>query len=51
MGIFRKLEKTIVIFGISTLEFAEMQKSFSKQKNIEFGTKMPYSGILGCKLV
>ena len=38
-----------MLFGISTLEFAEMQKNCAKQKNIEFGTKMPYPGILGCK--
>ena len=45
----KKLEKTIVIFGISTLEFVEMQKNVqNKQKSI-FGRKVPYLGILGCK--
>ena len=49
MGIFRlKIgKKTIVIFGISILEFAQMQKIV--QKNVEFETKMPYLGILGRK--
>ena len=43
------MEKTIVIFGISTLEFDEMQKIVQNKKEIEFGTKMSYLGILGCK--
>ena len=29
----QKLEKTIVIFGISILEFAEMQKNAQNKKN------------------
>ena len=38
-----------MIFGISTLEFDEMQKIVQNKKEIEFGTKMSYLGILGCK--
>ena len=38
-----------MIFGISTLEFAEMQKIVqNKQKSI-FGPETPSLGILGCK--
>ena len=37
-----------MIFEISTLEFAEMQRIMQKKKNIEFGTKMSYWLILGC---
>ena len=47
-----ELEKTIEIFGISTLKFAEMQKivqNKKKQKQKIFGPKMPYSRILGCE--
>ena len=42
-------EKTIVTFGISTLEFVNMQKSFTKQTKANLGPKMSYLGILGCK--
>ena len=38
-----------MIFGISTLEFDEMQKIVQNKKEIEFGMKMSYLGILGCK--
>ena len=38
----------IVIFGISTLKFAEMQKIVqNKKKKTIFGPKMFYLGILG----
>ena len=41
----------IVIFGISTLKFAEMQKIVqNKKKKTIFGPKMFYLGILGWKL-
>ena len=52
-----------MIFRISTLEFAEMQKivqnkktttkkqkQTDKQTKIEFGTKMPYLGLLGVQV-
>ena len=43
------LEKTIVIFGISTLEFAEIQKIVqNKKKKSNLGPKMPYLDIFGC---
>ena len=51
-----KLEKTIVIFGISTLEFAGMQKILqikknkkqkTKQNKIKFGTKNALFGYFG----
>ena len=45
----QKLEKTIVIFGISILEFAEMQKNAQNKKKIKFGTKMSHLVILGFK--
>ena len=52
LGIFRlnkNWKKTIVILGISTLEFAEMQKIVqSKQKSI-FGPAVPSLDILSCK--
>ena len=41
-----------MIFGISTLEFSEMQKIVQSKKTNEksnLGPKMPYLGILGCK--
>ena len=46
-----------MIFGISTLEFAEVQKIEQKKKKKEkkekeksnLGPKVPYLGILGCK--
>ena len=40
-------ENNIVIFEISTLEFAELQTFAKKQKCITLGTKMPYFGIFG----
>ena len=41
------MEKTIVIFGISTLRFAEMKKYCVKQTtDKKNGPKMPYLGIL-----
>ena len=43
------MEKAIVIFEISTLEFSEMQKIVQNKKKTEFETKMPYLGVLGCK--
>ena len=45
----QELEKTIVIFGISTRKFAKMQKIVQNKKKTIFGPKMPYLGILGCK--
>ena len=52
LGIFRlKLgKKTIVIFGISTLEFAEMQKIVQNSNNknkIKLGTKNALFGYFG----
>ena len=45
-----------MIFGISTLEFAEVQKIEQKKKKEKkekeksnLGPKLPYLGILGCK--
>ena len=41
-----------MIFGISTLEFSEMQKIVQNKqtnKKSNLGPKMPYLGILGCK--
>ena len=38
-----------MIFGISNLEFDEMQKIVQNKKEIEFGKKISYLGILGCK--
>ena len=37
--------------GISTLEFAEMQKKMcnTKKMNSILAAKLPYLGILGCK--
>ena len=42
------MEKAIVVIGISTLEFAEMQKFVKKKKKSILGPKLPYLGILGC---
>ena len=43
------MEKAIVVIGISTLEFAEMQKFVKKKKKKSIlGPKLPYLGILGC---
>ena len=41
----------IVIFGISSLKFAEMQKIVPNNNNKKtiFGPKISYLGILGCK--
>ena len=52
LGIFRLklVTKTIVIFGISTLEFAEMQKIVQNSNNknkIKFGTKNALFGYFG----
>ena len=43
-----------MIFGITTLDFAEMQKKVQNSKKTNknktnLGPKMPYLGILGCK--
>ena len=35
----KNLEKTIVIFGISTLEFAEMQKNVQNKRKSNLGPK------------
>ena len=35
----KKLEKTIVIFGISTLKFSEMQKIVQNKKKNNFRTQ------------
>ena len=43
------MEKTIVIFGISTLESAEKQKIVQKKQKSIFGSKVLYLGIFGCK--
>ena len=39
-----------MIFGISTLKLAKIQKNLQneKKKKTIFGPKMPYLGILGC---
>ena len=44
----QKFEKVIVIFGISNLEFAEMQ-NIVRNKRIKsiLGPKLPYLGIVG----
>ena len=39
----------IVIFGITPLDFAEMQKIVQNKKKTNLGTKMSYLGFLGCK--
>ena len=40
----------IVIFGITTLDFAEIQKMVQNKKNkTNLEQKMPYLGILACK--
>ena len=39
----------IVIFGITTLDFAEIQKMVQNKKKTNLGQKMPYLGILACK--
>ena len=44
-----ELEKTIVIHGISTLKFFEMQKIVQNKKETIFEPKMAYLSILGCK--
>ena len=44
----QELKKTIRIFGISTLSFAEMQKNRAKQNKFS-DQKCFYLGILGCK--
>ena len=38
----------IVIFGISTLAFTEMQKTVQNKNKLNLGPKMPYLSILGC---
>ena len=44
------LEKTIVIFAISPLEFAKMQKIVQNKKvKSILGPKLPYLSILYCK--
>ena len=40
-----------ITFEISILEFTEMQKIVQNKKKVEFGTKMPYLGILGYCIV
>ena len=41
-----QLETTIVIFGISTLKFAEIQKNVENlKKKKKFGPNTPYLGI------
>ena len=39
-----------MIFGISTLKIAEMQKILQNKKKSNLGPKMHYLGILGCKI-
>ena len=44
--IFRlKFEKTIVAFGIITLEFLKMQSFMQKQKCLDLGQKVPHLGL------
>ena len=43
-GIFRLI---IVIFGITTLDFAEIQKIMQNLKKANLGPNMPYFGIFG----
>ena len=46
------MKETVVIFAISTVEFAEMQKIVpKKKKKKKMGPKMPYLSILGYKFV
>ena len=45
--LFKIFKKTIVIFEISTLEFAYLQNLTKKQKYLALGRKMPDLGIFG----
>ena len=46
LGNFRqKFAKAIVIFEISALEFAIMQKFVQNKKTSNLGSKMPYLGV------
>ena len=49
LGIFRlEFENNIVIFEISTLEFAQVQNFVKKKQNcLILGPKMPYLGVFG----
>ena len=48
LGIFGlEFDKNIVIFEISTAEFAKLQNFRGKQKWLNLGSKMPYLGIFG----
>ena len=51
LGIFRlKIGKTIVIFVISTLEFAKSKEWCKTKAKSNFGPKLSYLSILGCTL-
>ena len=45
-----ELEKTIEIFGISTLKFAEMQKIVQNNSNKKFRTKNALFGYFGLQV-
>ena len=50
-GIFRpELEKTVLIFEISTFQLVKMQSFMLKGKKINLGPKLPYWGIFGMEL-
>ena len=42
-----KLEKTIVIFDINTLEFFNMQSFMQKSKYLNSGQRLHFGGIFG----
>ena len=43
----QKFEKTIVMFEVSILEFAIMQRFVQKDKSLNLGPKMTYMSIFG----
>ena len=42
-----EIENAVVIIETSTLEFVLLQSLVQKQKSLNLGPKMPYSGIFG----
>ena len=42
-----KIENAVVIIETSTLEFVLLQSLVQKQKSLNLGPKMPYSGVFG----
>ena len=45
----QQIWKTIIIFQITILKFAKMQKIVQNKKKANFGPNLPYLDILGCK--